>query len=118
MAAELKRIDGLLIEVETTEGGKVFTSAGDKLMKGVAQIPQVLKRITAPIIDTWHELSKEVSMEEAEVELGLSFEGEGNVYITKAKAGGNLVVKLKFKAIEPTGRSKPQAPDASSGRSS
>ncbi len=48
--------------------------------------------------------AKRVSREEnvgvtAEVEVGLSFEGEGNVYITKNQADANLVVKLSIHAI-------------------
>jgi hypothetical protein len=50
-----------------------------------------------PIINAWKELSEEIYIEKAEVELGLSFEGEGNIYITKSKAGANLTVKIILK---------------------
>jgi hypothetical protein len=35
-----------------------------------------------------------MNIEQAEIELGLSFEGEGNLYVTKSKLGANLTVKL------------------------
>lgn len=38
-----------------------------------------------------------MNIEQAEIELGLSFEGEGNLYITKSKAGASLTVKLTLK---------------------
>jgi hypothetical protein len=38
-----------------------------------------------------------VAIETAEVTINFSFEGEGNIYVTKAKAGSNLSVKLILK---------------------
>ena len=58
-----------------------------------------MKNVTIkPVSSAWSEISKEVHIEQAEVELGLSFEGEGNIYITKAKAGAKLNIKLTIKA--------------------
>jgi hypothetical protein len=37
---------------------------------------------------------KKMNIEQAEIELGLSFKGEGNLYVTKSKLGANLTVKL------------------------
>lgn len=45
----------------------------------------------------WKELNKELLVDAAEVELGLGFEAEGNLYITKAKGSANLVVRLTLK---------------------
>lgn len=41
-----------------------------------------------------------MDIERAEIELGLSFEGEGNLYVTKSSAGANLKVKLSLKPKE------------------
>ncbi|WP_293056153.1 CU044_2847 family protein [Okeania sp. SIO2B3] len=38
-----------------------------------------------------------MEIQQAEVEVSFNFEGESNLYITKAKAGGNLKVKLVLK---------------------
>jgi len=43
------------------------------------------------------ELEKDNQIESAEVELGFSFEAEGNIYLAKVKSGANIVVKLKVK---------------------
>jgi hypothetical protein len=42
-------------------------------------------------------MNKEMEIEQAEVEIGFSFEAEGNLYITKSKASANLTVKLTLK---------------------
>lgn len=41
-----------------------------------------------------------MSIEQAEVELGLSFEGEGNLFVTKSTLGANLKIKLILKPKE------------------
>lgn len=57
----------------------------------------MLISISLPIAEVWKEINKEMEIEQAEVEMGFNFEGEGNLYITKAKAGANLTVKLVLK---------------------
>jgi hypothetical protein len=39
-------------------------------------------------------------IEQAEVEIGLSFEGQGNLYVAKSAIGANLTVKLVLKPKE------------------
>jgi Trypsin-co-occurring domain 1 len=45
-----------------------------------------------------------MNIDQAEVQLSLSFEAEGNLYITKSKANANMTVKLvlKPKSLEKT----------------
>ncbi len=62
------------------------------------KIKPILIRACRPIAAVWKELEQEVTLDSAEVEMGLSFEGEGNVYITKVKGTGNLTVKLILKS--------------------
>jgi hypothetical protein len=38
-----------------------------------------------------------MQIEQAEIQIGFSFEGEGNLYVTKSKAGANLTVKMVLK---------------------
>jgi hypothetical protein len=42
----------------------------------------------------WQELNREMSVDQAEVELGLGFQGEGNLFVTKAVGRANFTVKL------------------------
>jgi hypothetical protein len=48
------------------------------------------------------ELREEVDLEQVEIELGLSFEAEGNIYITKANLGANLTVRMTLKNKDDT----------------
>jgi hypothetical protein len=58
------------------------------------RLQPVLMKVCRPIVSAWTELNKDLCVEKAEIELGLSFEGEGNLFITKAKTQANLSIKL------------------------
>ena len=64
----------------------------------VDKIKPIIMNAIRPLSSAWKEISQELYIDQAEVELGLSFEGEGNIYITKAKAGANLNIKLTLKS--------------------
>jgi hypothetical protein len=108
MASELIQLqDGTLVEVEVP-GDQMQAVAGGMAAKVNAtfeQVRPILVNACQPVIAAWQELSQEMSLKEAEIEVGLSFEGEGNIYVTKAKAGANLVVKL---TLEPPAPLKPE----------
>lgn len=92
--------DGLLIEVEAADDEPEQISGGsvaERVGSSFDVITPILRKVCTPIASTWKELNKEVYVEQAEVEIGLSFEGEGNIYITKAKTGANLKIKLVMK---------------------
>lgn len=100
MATRLIRLeDGTLIEAQVPDDEAEQISGG--LAKRVdatfEKIKPLLLKTCKPIAETWKELNQEVNIEQAEVEIGLSFEGEGNLYVTKSKASANLTVKLVLK---------------------
>lgn len=101
MPTKLIRLeDGTLVEVETSPDEAQQISGGSTAKRVEAnfdKISPILRKVCRPITETWKELSKEMLVEQAEVEIGLSFEGEGNIYITKSKASANLKVKLVLK---------------------
>ena len=102
MATKLIRLeDGTLVEAEVPEGQAQEISGGlaDKVNKSLDTIQPLLVKICRPIVSSWKELAKEIQIDQAEVELGLSFEGEGNLYVTKAKAGANFTLKLTLKSL-------------------
>lgn len=98
--------DDTLIEVEAApnEVRQISSKAAKKVAENLTVVKPLLLRVCGPIVDAWSELSERTEIESAEVEIGLSFEAEGNVYITSAKAGANLTVKLSFKPKEPADR--------------
>lgn len=100
MATKLIELEeGILVEIEVPVGQAEQISGGfaDKVNATFGSIQTTLVTSCRPIVAAWKELSQDMNIEQAEVELGLSFEGEGNIYITKSKAGANLTVKLTLK---------------------
>ncbi len=61
------------------------------------KIKPVLMGICKPLAETWKEMNRDLQIDQAEIQLGLSFEGEGNLFVTKSKAGAKLTVKLTLK---------------------
>ena len=105
MATKLIKLeDGTLVEVEAkqNEVEQISSRAADKVQESLDTIVPILVRVSQPIIAACQQLDQGSLLEQAEVELGLSFEGEGNIYITKAKAGANLTVKLILKPRTPS----------------
>lgn len=97
MATKLIELeDGTLLEIDVL-GEQVEQISGgmaDKVNSSLNKIKPILINTCKPITAAWRELNQDVHIEKAEIELGLSFEGEGNIYVTKAKAGANLIVRL------------------------
>lgn len=104
MAVSLIQLeDGTLVEVEAL-GGRIERTSGVTAFKQVegtlGQVEGVLKDVCRPVVAAWRELNKEMAIAETEIELGLSFEGEGNVYLIKGKACANLTIKMLLKPPE------------------
>jgi len=97
MASELIKLkDGTLIEIENSENDIEQISGGvaNKVDENIDIIVPILKRVIAPLKNTFNELNKDMSIEKAEVEIGLGFEAGGDVFIVKGTAKANLTVKL------------------------
>ncbi len=91
--------DGTLVEVEVSEGQAQPLSGGyaEKISASFDNMRPILLTICRRLSATLEEINKEMLIEQAELEIGLSFEAEGNLYITKSKAGANLSLKLVLK---------------------
>ncbi|MBN3938686.1 MAG: CU044_2847 family protein [Nostoc sp.] len=100
MSTKLIRLDdGTLVEVEVPEEQARQISGGfaDKVDATFDKIRPILVKTCKPIAAAWKEINQEMNIDQAEVQIGLSFEGEGNLYITKSKASANLTIKLVLK---------------------
>ena len=100
MATRLIELEnGIWVEAEVSEDEAEAISANS--IKGVKsafdQVKPILISISRPIAEAWQEINKDMEIEQAEVEVGLNFEGQGNIYIAKGKGGTNLKVKLVLK---------------------
>jgi len=103
MATKLIELeDGTLVEVVALENEVQQISGGfaDKVNSTFDKIKPLLINTCRPIMAAWDELNQDMLIERAEIELGLSFEGKGNIYVTQATAKANLVVKLQLKPKE------------------
>jgi len=69
----------------------IFGGAADKIKDAtIERIKPIILKVCKPLSEVWKELNKDMYIEQAEVELGLGFEAEGNLYITKAKGNANV----------------------------
>lgn len=94
--------DGTLVEVEVpkSEAQQISGGLADKVNGTIDKIETVLINAYRPVVAAWKEINQDLLVEQAEIEIGLSFEGEGNIYITKSKASANLTVKFTLKPRE------------------
>lgn len=94
--------DGILVEAEVSEeeAKPISTSVVKEVKSSFDKVKPILVSVSRPIAEAWQEINKDMEIEQAEVESNFSFEGEGNLYVTKAKAGANLSVKLVLKPKE------------------
>ncbi|MBE9258987.1 hypothetical protein IQ228_16975 [Dolichospermum sp. LEGE 00246] len=100
MATKLIELeDGILVEVEIPEGQarQISGSFADRVNTTFDKIKPILIKTCRPVAEAWKELNQDMEIEQAEIEIGFSFEAEGNIYVTKAKTGTNLKVKLVLK---------------------
>lgn len=100
MATKLIELDdGTLVEVEVPgeQIREVSGSFADRVDATFDKIRPLLVRTCRPIVAAMRDLKQDTNIDEAEVEMGLSFEAEGNLYLTKSTAGANLTVRLLLK---------------------
>ena len=90
--------NGLMMEVEVPESEIEMISGGDdmvsKVQASMGTVETMLIQSVEPIINTYNTLNQEVTLEKAEVEIGIGFSAEGNVFVAKGSASANLKVKL------------------------
>jgi hypothetical protein len=92
--------DGIRVEAEVQESEFKPIASGivrKEIGKSFDQIIPILHSVSSSIASAWQEMNQDVIVDQAEVQINFSFEGKGNLYVTQAKAGANLSVKLIFK---------------------
>jgi hypothetical protein len=102
MAMKLIKLDnGLMMEVEVTQdeieqisGGSGRDEIIDKVQNSMDTVETILKESVKPIVSAYETLNQDVVLEKAEVEIGIGFSAEGNIFIAKGKGSANLKVKL------------------------
>jgi hypothetical protein len=103
MASKLIKLeDGTLVEVEVSgdEVQQISGGLAEKVDATINKIRPVLLKTCQPIMAAVKDLREDVDLEQVEVEVGLSFDAEGNIYVTKAKFGANVLVRMTLKKKE------------------
>lgn len=103
MASKLIKLDdGTLVEVEVPEDEvqQIAGSLADTVGATFNKVKPIILETCQSFAAVLKEVRDQVDLEKAEIELGLSFEAEGNIYITKAKSGANVVVRMTLKDKE------------------
>ncbi len=102
MSSQLIQLqDGVFVEVEApgAQSRQLAGSFADRVNANIDKIKPILTSVAKPILATWNEINQDMLVEQAEIELGLSFDIEGNLYITKSKVTANLTITLVLKPM-------------------
>ena len=91
--------DKTLVEVEIPEDkiSKISGGIFHKVDSTFDKIKPIILNICNPITEICHVINQKADVENFEIKIGFSFEGEGNLYITKGKAEANLEVTITVK---------------------
>jgi hypothetical protein len=102
MSKKLIELDnGLLMEVDIPQSEiEMISGGGDvvaKVESSMGTIEQMLLQSVQPVINAYNVLNQDIVLEKAEVEVGIGFSAEGNIFVAKGSANANLKVKLVLK---------------------
>lgn len=103
MASKLIKLeDGILVEVEVAkdETQQIAGGVAKKVDATLEKIKPVLLKICQPIVASVKNLREDVDLEQVEVEVALSFDLEGNIYVAKTNFGANVLVRMTLKKTE------------------
>jgi hypothetical protein len=105
MATTLIRLkDGTLVEAEVPQDkAKQISGGAAKKVDATFQdeIKPLLERVASSVSVAWSQVSQDLHMEQAEIEVNVAFEGEGNLFVTRSKLGASLTIKLVLKPSSP-----------------
>jgi hypothetical protein len=101
MSKKLIELDnGLIMEVDMPQSEiEMISSNGggdvvDKVDKSISAVESILLKSVEPITKAYKALNQDMILEKAEVEIGIGFSAEGNIFIASGKGSANLKVKL------------------------
>jgi len=91
--------NGLLMEVDIPQSEIEMISGGsddmiNRVESSMGTVEKILIKSVEPITHAYNALNQEVVLEKAEVEIGIGFSAEGNIFVAKGNANANLKVKL------------------------
>lgn len=95
----IKLSDGILVEVDVIgdQVEQVGNAVFDQVEQSLDQIGDVSQIIVRSIAERMRSFADLMTFEDLEVEYGLSFSGEGNIYVAKLSTSTSIKVKLTLK---------------------
>ena len=99
MAKKLIELEnGLMMEVDIPQSEIEMISGGgdvvERVDKSISTVESILVKSVEPITKAYNALNQDMILEKAEVEIGIGFSAEGNIFIASGKGSANLKVKL------------------------
>ena len=91
--------DDTLVQVEATGNEAQQSSGGvaERVDATLDKIKPTLLRVCRPVIEAMKKLREDIDLEQVEIEVGLSFDIEGNLYLAKTTFGTNVLVRMTLK---------------------
>ncbi|MEZ5040155.1 MAG: CU044_2847 family protein [Saprospiraceae bacterium] len=95
----IKLKDGTLVEVTDLSDRmqKISNKNAEKVEKGLEQIEPLFQRAIDSVVKNISWETDSLLIDQIEIELGMGFEAEGNIYVVKGKGSANFNVKFCIK---------------------
>lgn len=87
----------VMVEVPEDEARPISGGAADRVSTSFETIKPVLMNICQPVSKVFRQLHRDMEVDQAEIAVGLSFEGAGKLFVASGKSAANLNVKLVLK---------------------
>lgn len=90
--------DGTYVEVEVSSDRvrEVSGSTAERVAASFEDLRPLVLRVCEPLRSLWTDLRRQIEVDSLEVELGISFEAEGNMFVTRATAAANMTLRISF----------------------
>jgi len=93
----VKTQDGVLFEVDAVPGSAVAIAGGsiEILSAKLDSVGDIVQTVSEKIASAIQKLEEQYRIPEIEIELGVAFGAEGNLFVTKSTLNANLKIKIK-----------------------
>jgi hypothetical protein len=97
VAQLIRFADGVLVEVAQNPNpiAPVSGKAADRMSQAFQAAAEVISGVLRAVVGSSARALRESGAGEAEIEFGVGFSIEGNIYVTKATGEGNITVRVK-----------------------
>ncbi|WP_141699237.1 CU044_2847 family protein [Candidatus Thiosymbion oneisti] len=98
MATELIELrDGLFVEVQANpedQPRQIVAGAASRVDGALDAVRGLLLKSVEPVASVWADMSRDLTIDQVEIELGLGFEATGKLFIAQGTGKSNVSFKL------------------------